>query len=103
MAVSLLVGAALLSPPASAQNAGKAQTFLVEGETAAKKGDWKAALAAFEKAHEANPSGPTAVRVAGAPVLRLCMEDAPVPYATEMEKEMVKRASDLVAGVKSMC
>jgi hypothetical protein len=26
-----------------------------------------------------------------------------VPYATEMEKEMVKRASDLVAGVKSMC
>jgi pyruvate/2-oxoglutarate/acetoin dehydrogenase E1 component len=38
-----------------------------------------------------------------APVLRLCMEDAPVPYATEMEKEMVKRASDLVAGVKSMC
>jgi hypothetical protein len=31
------------------------------------------------------------------------MEDAPVPYATEMEKEMVKRASDLVAGVKSMC
>lgn len=38
-----------------------------------------------------------------APVLRLCMEDAPVPYATEMEKEMVKRASDLVIGVKSMC
>ncbi len=66
LAVSLLVGAALLSPPASAQNAGKAQTFLVEGEAAAKKGDWKAALAAFEKAHEANPSGPTAVRVAGA-------------------------------------
>ena len=30
-------------------------------------------------------------------------QDAPVPYATEMEKEMVKRASDLVIGVKSMC
>ena len=38
-----------------------------------------------------------------APVLRLCMEDAPVPYATEMERPMVKRAADLVAGVKSMC
>ena len=38
-----------------------------------------------------------------APVLRLCMEDAPVPYATEMERVMVKRAADLVEGVKSMC
>ena len=38
-----------------------------------------------------------------APEKRLCMEDAPVPYATEMEKEMVKRASDLIAGVREMC
>ncbi|EEH51581.1 uncharacterized protein MICPUCDRAFT_30110 [Micromonas pusilla CCMP1545] len=38
-----------------------------------------------------------------APVRRLCMEDAPVPYATEMERVMVKRAADLVEGVKSMC
>ena len=38
-----------------------------------------------------------------APVLRLCMEDAPVPYATEMEREMVKRAADVVEGVRSMC
>ena len=66
LAASLLVGVALLSPPAAAQNAGKAQTYLVEGETAANKGDWKAALAAFQKAHDASPSGPTAVRVAGA-------------------------------------
>ena len=36
-------------------------------------------------------------------VLRLCMEDAPVPYATEMEREMVKRAADVVEGVRSMC
>lgn len=66
LAASLLVGAALLAPPVAAQNAGKAQTHLVEGEAAAKKGDWKAALEAFQKAHQANPSGPTAVRVAGA-------------------------------------
>lgn len=38
-----------------------------------------------------------------APVSRLCMEDAPVPYATEMERAMVKRAADLVEGVKAMC
>ena len=34
-----------------------------------------------------------------APVMRLCMEDAPVPYASEMEKTVVKRAADLVAAV----
>ncbi|HHH27216.1 MAG TPA: PEGA domain-containing protein [Polyangiaceae bacterium] len=66
LAASLLVGAALLAPPASAQNAGKAQTHLIAGEAAARKGDWKAALEAFRKAHEASPSGATAVRVAGA-------------------------------------
>ena len=38
-----------------------------------------------------------------APVMRLCMEDAPVPYAGEMEKEVVKRASDLVEAAKFMC
>ena len=35
-----------------------------------------------------------------APVVRLCMEDAPVPYASEMEKTVVKRAADLVAAVR---
>jgi len=34
-----------------------------------------------------------------APVKRLCMDDAPVPYASSMEKAVVKRASDLVEGV----
>ena len=34
-----------------------------------------------------------------APVRRLCMDDAPVPYASSMEKAVVKRASDLVAAV----
>ena len=34
-----------------------------------------------------------------APVMRLCMEDAPVPYASEMEKTVVKRAADLVTAV----
>jgi len=66
MAAALLVGAALSSSPAAAQNAGKAQTYLLEGETAAKKGDWNAALTAFRKAHDASPSGATQVRVAGA-------------------------------------
>mgnify|MGYP002880106030 CR=1 FL=1 len=34
-----------------------------------------------------------------APVNRLCMTDAPVPYASSMELAVVKRGSDLVQGV----
>jgi len=34
-----------------------------------------------------------------APVNRLCMDDAPVPYTDSMEKVVVKRAEDLVIGV----
>jgi len=34
-----------------------------------------------------------------APVNRLCMDDAPVPYASSMEKAVVKRGEDLVQGV----
>ena len=34
-----------------------------------------------------------------APVRRLCMDDAPVPYASSMEQVVVKRASDLVTAV----
>merc|ERR1711988_1857091 len=34
-----------------------------------------------------------------APVKRLCMEDAPVPYASSMEVDVVKRGSDLVTAV----
>ena len=34
-----------------------------------------------------------------APVRRLCMEDAPVPYAASMEVDVVKRGSDLVSAV----
>ena len=34
-----------------------------------------------------------------APVRRLCMDDAPVPYAASMEKAVVKRGSDLVKAV----
>eukprot|EP01038_Epipyxis_sp_PR26KG_P005202 gene5202-7240_t len=34
-----------------------------------------------------------------APVRRLCMDDAPVPYASSMEKVVVKRAADLVQAV----
>jgi len=34
-----------------------------------------------------------------APVNRLCMDDAPVPYTDSMEKAVVKRAEDLVIGV----
>lgn len=37
-----------------------------------------------------------------APVRRLCMDDAPVPYASSMEKAVVKRGSDLVDGVLSL-
>jgi len=38
-----------------------------------------------------------------APVKRLCMDDAPVPYATTMEKAVVKRGADLVQGVFDLC
>merc|ERR1712127_109748 len=38
-----------------------------------------------------------------APVKRLCMDDAPVPYASSMEKVIVKRGSDLIEAVFDMC
>lgn len=34
-----------------------------------------------------------------APIKRLCMDDAPVPYASTMEKAVVKRGSDLIDAV----
>lgn len=34
-----------------------------------------------------------------APVCRLCMDDAPVPYAASMEQVVVKRAADVVSAV----
>ena len=37
-----------------------------------------------------------------APVMRLCMEDAPVPYSTAIEKTVVKRGSDVVEGIRSL-
>ena len=38
-----------------------------------------------------------------APVKRLCMDDAPVPYASSMEMAVVKRGSDLIEGVFDIC
>ena len=38
-----------------------------------------------------------------APVKRLCMDDAPVPYAETMEKAVVKRGSDLIEGMFDLC
>ena len=38
-----------------------------------------------------------------APVMRLAMEDTPVPYASSMEKFVVKRSTDLIDGVKKLC
>ncbi|KAL7558923.1 hypothetical protein ACA910_015500 [Epithemia clementina (nom. ined.)] len=38
-----------------------------------------------------------------APIKRLCMDDAPVPYAESMEKAVVKRSSDLIEGVFDLC
>lgn len=35
-----------------------------------------------------------------APVRRLCMDDAPVPYASSMEKAVVKRSEDLVQATR---
>jgi len=38
-----------------------------------------------------------------APVKRLCMDDAPVPYASSMEQAVVKRGTDLIEGVFDLC
>mmetsp|Transcript_18197 Transcript_18197/g.28117 ORF Transcript_18197/g.28117 Transcript_18197/m.28117 type:complete len:817 (-) Transcript_18197:98-2548(-) len=38
-----------------------------------------------------------------APVKRLCMDDAPVPYASSMEEAVVKRGSDLIQVVVDLC
>jgi len=38
-----------------------------------------------------------------APVVRLSMDDAPVPYASSMEREIVKRGADLVKAVTNLC
>lgn len=38
-----------------------------------------------------------------APVVRLCMDDAPVPYASSMEKAVVKRSEDLIQSVINIC
>lgn len=38
-----------------------------------------------------------------APVKRLCMDDAPVPYASSMEEAVVKRGSDVIEGVFDIC
>jgi len=38
-----------------------------------------------------------------APIKRLCMDDAPVPYASSMEAAVVKRGSDLIEGVFDLC
>lgn len=38
-----------------------------------------------------------------APVKRLCMDDAPVPYASSMEKAVVKRGEDLIDAVFDIC
>lgn len=37
-----------------------------------------------------------------APIRRLCMDDAPVPYASSMEQSVVKRASDLIQAVAEL-
>jgi hypothetical protein len=46
--------------------AAESQRQLLEGDRASKAGRWEEALAAYKKAHEARPSGTSAVRIAGA-------------------------------------
>ena len=38
-----------------------------------------------------------------APVIRLAMEDTPVPYASPIERVVVKRSADLIDGVMRLC
>mmetsp|Transcript_14887 Transcript_14887/g.22437 ORF Transcript_14887/g.22437 Transcript_14887/m.22437 type:complete len:101 (-) Transcript_14887:7-309(-) len=38
-----------------------------------------------------------------APVIRLAMDNTPVPYASSMEKVVVKRSTDLIEGVTKLC
>jgi len=64
---ALLTVVGLITTPALAQSpAARAQKHLVAGEKAARAKKWDEALAAFQKAHEAQPSGATAIRVANA-------------------------------------
>lgn len=37
-----------------------------------------------------------------APIVRVCMGDGPVPYATTMEPAVVRRAADLTQAVKKL-
>jgi len=88
--------------------------------TCMKPVDWRTIQASLERTHkliildESTRTGGVGATLSAivsenlfdeldAPVMRLCMEDAPVPYAGEMEKEVVKRASDLVEAAKFMC
>ena len=108
-----LLAAALLAPPALAQNAGKAQTYLIEGETAARKGDWTKALEAFQKAHAARPSGATAIRVANAYDQLGKVVEAHDAYAEALDKhsrslfgadkkKATKRKAELAAKIGSL-
>jgi pyruvate/2-oxoglutarate/acetoin dehydrogenase E1 component len=38
-----------------------------------------------------------------APVKHLCMDDAPAPYVSSMERAVVKRGSDLIEGERDLC
>ena len=38
-----------------------------------------------------------------APIVRLAMDDTPVPYASSMEKVVVKRGADLIESVINLC
>ncbi len=65
--IAFLAVVGLTTVPVAAQSpAAQAQKYLVAGERAARANQWEQALAAFQKAHQAKPSGATAIRVANA-------------------------------------
>lgn len=45
------------------------------------------------------PAKPITSTTESIQVRRLCMDDAPVPYASSMEKAVVKRGEDLIEAV----
>lgn len=65
LAICVALSLWFVAPGAFAQPA-VAQKLMVEGDRAGQAGQWEAALAAYQKAHAASPSGATQLRVANA-------------------------------------
>jgi len=83
--LALLTGSLVVALPVLAQPA-VAQKQMVEGDRAGQAGKWEEALAAYQKAHAASPSGATAVRMANALYKLNRLMEAHDAYETAMKE-----------------